>query len=566
MSAPAARGFNQATKLALEHTIVPGDAGEGGYRRLIDGPREEMHVRNDLGGTRPSGRFRSLVCFVQVSDLHVADVQSPARAEFLDRLGDFDSPYLETFGKNRTYRAQEALNHHVTEAMACAIRRLEGGPLTGAPLLFAVSTGDATDNCQANELEDYVALLDGGTAVRADSGDLTRYEGVGAPSSYDVRYWHPDGTPIGEADDFPRSRYGFPTVPGLLDACRAPFVGTGLGLPWYAVNGNHDALIAGTYSVDAAFSQLAVGGEKPVAIDGPVDFDVFLSRGEFGQDLASLLTLPVKTKAVTADPMRRLVDAREWIAAHLRSAGDPKGHGFDEVAVAEGRAYYGFDVDEIRFLALDTVNRAGGWQGSLDEAQFQWLEQELTKGHQSFYATSGKTVVHDGKDRLFVLLSHHAIDDLTNCYEPSGETRYGSAEISALIGRFPNVICWFNGHTHINAVTPITPRVHDRSGAWQVTTASHIDWPQQSRVVEIAIDTATGDLVIGVMTVDHAGLVDPRRGELSDALTLAGWSREIAANAWQARRSSYEPIGRGASSDRNVVLVRSSPYRLARAS
>lgn len=562
MSAPKVRDEDRSAIFDLGTTIVPGEAGEHGYRRLVPGPLEPMGLRNDLGGSRPSNRLRTLVSFVQVSDLHVTDVQSPARAEFLDRLGDPDSPYLESFGRNLTYRAHESLSHQVVEAMAHAIRRLGGAPLTGGPISFAVSTGDATDNCQANELEKYIALLDGGSIVCPDSGDLTCFEGVGATSNYDIRYWHPDGTPAGEPDDLPRSRNGFPTVPGLLDACRAPFLATGLGLAWYAINGNHDALLGGTYVPDSLLSQIAIGGDKPFALDGVTDLDAILIDNEVGREFPSLGALPVKMLKVAPDPMRRFVDAREWIEAHLKSPGEPKGHGFDEKAAEEARAYYGFDFGEIRFLVLDTVNRFGGWQGSLDATQFQWLEQELIAGHHVFRDPSHSAVLHNGQDRLFVFLSHHAIDDLTNYYEPSGAIRYGRPEMAELLNRFPNVIAWFNGHTHVSAVKALSSRDSGILGVWQVTTPSHIDWPQQCRLVEIAFDESTGEIVIGATTMDHGGLLDPRAGELSDPLTLAGWSRELAANAWKARVSPSEPRGRGGVDDRNVVLVAPAPFKI----
>ncbi len=68
-----------------------------------------------------------------------------------------------------------------------------------------------------------------------------------------------------------------------------------------------------------------------------------------------------------------------------------------------------------------------------------------------------------------------------------------------------------------------------------MTTASHVDWPQQARIIELAKDLDTGSIVVACTVVDHTGLVDPRRGELGDVATLAGWSRPLAANDWQLR-------------------------------
>ena len=122
----------------------------------------------------------------------------------------------------------------------------------------------------------------------------------------------------------------------------------------------------------------------------------------------------------------------------------------------------------------------------------------------------------------------------------------------SLLGRFKNVAGWVNGHTHANTIRPIpSTRTQSHPGFWQITSASHIDWPQQSRIVEIAVDTANGDVVIGTAMLDHLGLADPRGGDLDDPRTLAGWSRELSANAWQGRCGG-ELVGRGDARDRNA--------------
>ena len=208
-------------------TIQASKPGPSGWRRLGLGPAEAHQVRTDLGGHGPLGTLRPLVSFLQVSDLHVTDAQSSIRAEWLDRLGDDDSPLRSVLGPIGTYRTQESLTAQVVEAMARRLRGIDTGPVAGGPIGFVVSTGDAADNAQANEVEAAIGLLTGGTVVAADSGDRSRWEGVGAADAYDPRYWHPDGTPPGEQVDRPRSRYGFPLVPGLLDAARRPFAAGG---------------------------------------------------------------------------------------------------------------------------------------------------------------------------------------------------------------------------------------------------------------------------------------------------------------------------------------------------
>ena len=106
--------------------------------------------------TRHSCRHRRvLTCFAQLTDVHVMDVQSPARFEYFDPysavpgLGDFAS----------SYRPQELLSAQVADAMVAQLRKVRRGPATGAPIGYAVVTGDNTDNCQFNELRSHVRDL-----------------------------------------------------------------------------------------------------------------------------------------------------------------------------------------------------------------------------------------------------------------------------------------------------------------------------------------------------------------------------------------------------------------------
>jgi metallophosphoesterase (TIGR03767 family) len=565
----------------VDRTLRPSSASPLGYRRVLGAPGEPMQLRCDLGGRMTSvsqlRRLRSILCFVHLSDLHVTDAQSPARAEFLDRYGDDDSPLAPVLGRVGTYRAQEALTFHVVEAMVHALRRLEGGPATGSPVAFAVSTGDATDNCQENELDAYVTLLEGGRSVVSDSGDPERYEGVGSAEAYDERYWHPDGTPSGRVDDIPRAQRGFPVVPGLLDACRRPFTATGLGIPWYAAYGNHDALFGGTLPADGAIGARALGSQKVTGVSADVDVLGLLEENATRPSAGEWGVLDGPVRVVAADPRRRPVPVGEWIRAHLGPESDPPGHGYDTAAASSGRAYYGFDAGIVRCLVLDTVNPAGGWQGSLSSGQLSWLERELVAGHRGYLGPDGEEQSGGAEDRLFVLFSHHPLETLVNDYAPDGEARHLAPEVEALLARFPNVVAWMNGHTHTHDIRPVGGPTGvgglAGKGLWQVTTASHVDWPQQARVVELAVDEETGDLVLATAVIDHAGLVDPRTGDLGEANCLAGWSRELSLNAWQGRPSgdgarepgeagAEEPSGRGSAADRNVVLVVPAPFVL----
>jgi hypothetical protein len=122
-----------------------------------------------------------------------------------------------------------------------------------------------------------------------------------------------------------------------------------------------------------------------------------------------------------------------------------------------------------------------------------------------------------------------------------------------------------NGHTHVNS---ITAHPHPGGGFWEVNTASHIDFPQQARIVELA-DNHDGTISIFGTIVDSAASLSVP-ATLDSPQALAALSRELAVNDWQERvaapGAAGQPDGRrGKVEDRNVELLVRAPFTLPRA-
>jgi Calcineurin-like phosphoesterase len=354
------------------HTRWIDPDGDG---RIQVGGGEPLLSRTDLGRPRAEGRV--LARIVQLTDAHVRDEESPARASFLDRLG---APFTSTF------RPQEALT---TQVLAAAVRSANDARPDAV-----VEGGDLVDNAQSNEFDWALAMLHGGRAT-PDSG-APGYTGIQQASDPDPFYYRPDV-------DAPR-------LPGLLGRAQRSVISEGLRSRWYPVLGNHDGLVDGEIPPTAATQALATGDRALVRPRS--DLQVPRQEARAPGAVATLLAhgLPGQTRHVAPDPRRRELDDAQAVA-RLRAAASLNGN---------GRLDYTFEAGSVLCVVLDLERRQGGSGGQVTAAEVGFLKRALARAgsrwvlvfsHQAVPGSLGAIralALLDADPRVLALVSGHS--------------------------------------------------------------------------------------------------------------------------------------------------------------
>lgn len=172
----------------------------------------------------------------------------------------------------------------------------------------------------------------------------------------------------------------------------------------------------------------------------------------------------------------------------------PVGHGYSTANLDAGTQYYSFRIaDDVIGVSLDTTDPGGHYQGSIGTKQLRWLDRTL----------------RENKDSYVVVFSHHTSDSMDNTRpDPAhpGERRHNGQEVVTLLTGHSNVLAWVNGHIHRNVIT-----AHSAPGGrsfWEISTASHIDFPHLARVIELT-DNKDGTISVFTTLVESAAPTAP---------------------------------------------------------
>ncbi|HSP55688.1 MAG TPA: TIGR03767 family metallophosphoesterase, partial [Dehalococcoidia bacterium] len=520
------------TGSTLDRTIVRDQQGN-----FLEGPGEPYSVRTELAQAKAGreARQRSLLTFHHFTDFRITDEESPLRSEWVEGCA---SPISTS-----AFRPQESLSLQAASALISQANRIQVSPATGRPVDFAVHTGNAADNAQYNELRWFLDLMDG-KSVLPDSG-TPGYQGVQKES--------------------PASAY-----PDLLADAQREFRPEPLRYPWYTVLGNHDVLAQGSVVPSDSVKAIALGSEKVLTVGGK-------ARDEICDDPSSLLAPGSSDKIlsdpdtvvaeVSPDPLRRLLSRKEWVEEHFKTndAPGPSGHGLSQQNQSDGTAFYAMDFGRLSLIVLDTVNPGGFSSGSIDEAQFRWLEDQLRGRSSAFFDAAGLPQTAANEDRLIVVASNHGIDALNNPFpDPATNAgRFRGPQLETMLHRFPNVVLHITGYALQHRLTPRPDPDDPGRGYWEVCTGSPLDYPMQGRLLDI-IDNGDGTISIFSTVYDTAAALhpgdsrDPTPDDKVNQLDLASIARQVGMKDPQL---DLEAGGLGGS-DRNAELLLRAPFDL----
>ena len=410
-----------------------------------------------------------LLYYYSMSDIHIADKESPAQANYIGINAGYGS------GESSAYSPIILSTTQVLDAAVQTINALH----KVTPFDFGISLGDDCNNSQYNELRWFLDTIDG-KLITPSSG----------------------------------AHRGASTID-----YQKPFYAAGLNpeISWYQVIGNHDQYWMGSAfectktrsaHIGSGILNIADDPHKPDiqstgAYMGVVDGSTIYGNIYGGGPVADFTPPP----SVIADPNRHTMASltsttRNWMSEFFNTTSSPIGHGFTQANLDQDTACYSFvpksDIP-IKFIVLDDTVKGPDQEdyaaGGLDDTRFQWLVGELDAGQAA--------------NQLMVICAHvpilpqNSLTDTTPFPMWPGPL-YTDEYVLSTLHQYPNLILWMAGHRHVNVVTPQPDSSGDPTLAfWEVETCSLRDHPQQFRTFDIRRN-ADNTVSIVITNVDPA--------------------------------------------------------------
>jgi metallophosphoesterase (TIGR03768 family) len=417
-----------------------------------------------------------LLTFFTMSDIHIADKESPAQPLYIGWSAAYGA------STSSAYSPVILSTIQVLDAAVQTINALH----KKSPFDFGISLGDDTNNTQYNELRWFIDVLDG--------------------------------------------KFITPSSGAHAGACtidyQMPFKAAGLdkAIPWYQTIGNHDQFWMGSAYEDIKTMQAHIGNtvlnmsDDPTPTpDGVNGYGAYMGVVDGSTPYGEVIKGGPQEDfdippTVVADEDRHSLSigtssSLNWMSEFFNTTSNPVGHGFNQTNLDNDFACYSFEPKAdlpLKVIVLDDTVKGPGQpnyaRAALDQTRLDWLEDELQEGQDH--------------DKLMIIAAHIPIHPQQTLDPDSGNYPLFSStsivdDLSLLdiLHTYPNLILWISGHRHMNVVTPqpYNPSIAGQgpeNSFWEVEASSLRDFPQQFRTFDIR---RNGDNTVSIFVTD----VDP---------------------------------------------------------